>query len=219
MLPVTRRSIGALEIEVIHRRSIEGCYPSFAHLTRPSELPPAGECHFRVRSVCPGSCPPRPRTHRRPHGCPRVARANLPLPLREVSLAKRPIGDPNVCAGVAPVTHRTSMTSPEPLVWSGPTRGPEPYVGSRHRFRPGEKTVPFTSVLVKGYFSTHRVIPELFRQSTEIGDLFTGDAQRCPQVVHRHSRVRVDASAGGTVDWKAMNALSASAAVAIIIIR
>ena len=200
VLPVARRSIGALEIEVIHQRSIEGCYPSFAHLTRPSELPPAGECHFRVRSVWPGGCPPRPRTHQRPHGCPRVARANLPMPPLEVSLEERPIGDPNVCAGVAPVTHRTSMTSPETLVWPGPTRGPEPCAGSRHRFRPGARTVSVTKVLVKGYFSTHRVIPELSRQSTEIGDLFTLDSHRCPQVVHRQRRLRVDASVNRTVD-------------------
>jgi len=38
--------LGVALFESIHQCAISGCYPSFAHLTRPSELPPAGELPF-----------------------------------------------------------------------------------------------------------------------------------------------------------------------------
>ncbi|NCZ68945.1 MAG: hypothetical protein EBY80_01940 [Actinobacteria bacterium] len=62
VLPVSQRSARGVSRSRIHQYAISGCYPSFAHLIRPSELPPAGELPFPAPTHgCPvaGSGPPR----------------------------------------------------------------------------------------------------------------------------------------------------------------
>ena len=69
VLPVSQRSARGVSRSRIHQSANFGCYPSCAHLIRPSELPPAGELPFpapmqNVLASVPLSVPDLP------FGCP-----------------------------------------------------------------------------------------------------------------------------------------------------